>query len=182
MSKILFFGKEVRILFSIGDRIVYGSEGVFTVTEYTSSPVDKNDTRQFYILRPVHGPVGNIIITPMGNDKVKMRAVMTREEALKFVDSIPSIPTLTVEREKNRRDIYRQSMSAASCKEFISIIKTVAERKAEYAKLKKRVSESDNEYEKKAKFCLYGELSIALDIPVDEVDAYIAEKLSAVNA
>ncbi len=169
-------------MFSIGEKIVYGSEGVFTVSEYTSSPVDKNDTRQFYVLRPVHGPIGNVIITPVGNDKVKMRAIMSHDEAIAFVDSMPSIETITVEREKNRREVYRQALSVASCEVFVSIIKTVMERRAELAKVKKRVSESDNDYEKKAKFCLYGELSASLEIPIEEVDAFIEERLSTISA
>lgn len=169
-------------MFSIGDKIVYGSEGVYTVTEYTSSPIDKNDTRRFYVLRPVHGPAGNVIITPVGNDKVKMRTVMTRDEALAFIDKIPSIPTLSVEKEKNRREVYRQALANGSSEEFVSIIKTVAERKAELLKLKKRPSESDNDYEKKAKFCFHGELSTSLGIPLDEIENFIKEKLCSQTA
>ena len=169
-------------MFSIGDKIVYGSEGVYTVTEYTSSPIDKNDTRQFYVLRPVHGPAGNVIITPVGNDKVKMRTVMTRDEALAFIDKIPSIPTLSVEKEKNRRDVYRRALANGSSEEFVSIIKTIAERKEELLKLKKRPSESDNDYEKKAKFCFHGELSTSLDIPLEEIEKFIKEKLCSQTA
>ncbi|MBE6646014.1 MAG: hypothetical protein E7611_00040 [Ruminococcaceae bacterium] len=167
-------------MFSIGDCIVYGSEGVYTVSEYTSSPIDKNDTRQFYVLRPVHGPAGNVIITPVGNDKVKMRAVMSREEALAFIDRMPEIPTLTVEREKNRREVYRQALANASGDEFVKIIKTVMERREELLKAKKRLSESDNDYEKKAKFCLHGELSISLGIPIDQMDEFIKNRLSSI--
>ncbi len=166
-------------MFSIGDKIMYGSEGVFTVAEYTSSPIDKNDTRQFYVLRPVHGPSGNVIITPVGNENVKMRAVMSRSEALALIDKIPDIPLLTVENEKKRRDTYRKALTSATCEELISIIKTVALRKEELLRNKKRISESDNDYEMKARFCFYGELSISLDIPLDSIEAFIKERLSA---
>lgn len=165
-------------MFSIGDNIIYGSEGVYTVTEFTTSPIDKNDTRQFYVLRPVHGPVGNVIITPVGNDKVKMRAVMSREDALDLIDKIPSLPTLTVEKEKNRREVYRVALAEASPEKFVGIIKTVMERRAEMLKLKKRLSESDNDYEKKAKYCLNGELAVSLGMRFDEVDSFIEERLS----
>lgn len=166
-------------MFSIGDKIIYGSDGVFTVSEYTSSPIDKNDTRQFYVLIPVHGPTGNIIMTPVDNERAKMRPVMSRDEALTFIDSMPTVEVLTVEREKNRRDIYRQTLELASAKAMISIIKTVALRREELAKVKKRPSESDNDYEKKAKHCLYGELSIALNIPVNDVEKFIEYRLES---
>lgn len=166
-------------MFSIGDKIIYGSDGVFTVSEYTSSPIDKNDTRQFYVLRPVHGPTGNIIMTPVDNERAKMRQVMSREEALAFIDSMPNIEVLTVEREKNRRETYRKALEIASAISMVSIIKTVAERREELAKVKKRPSESDNDYEKKAKHCLYGELSIALEIPMGDVERFIECRLES---
>ena len=169
-------------MFSIGDKIIYGSEGVYTVKEFTTSPIDKTDTRQFYVLCPVHGPAGNVIITPVGNDKVKMRPVMSRDEALSFIDRIPEIPILTVEKEKNRREVYRQTLANATGDDFVSIIKTVMERREIFLKAKKRLSESDNDYERKAKFCLNGELASSLDIPIDEVDSFIRERLASVSA
>jgi len=169
-------------LFSIGDKIIYGSDGVFTVSEYASSPIDKNDTRQFYVLRPIHGPVGNIIMTPVDNDKAKIRPVMSREEALAFIDAMPSVEILTVDREKDRRDTYRKALEVASAEAMISIIKTVIRRREELAKVKKRPSESDNDYEKKAKHCLYGELSVALDIPIADVERFIECRLESVAA
>ena len=167
-------------MFSLGDKIIYGSDGVFTVSEITSSPIDKNDTRQFYVLRPVHGPAGNIIMTPVDNEKAKMRPVMSREDAMAFIDSLHSIEVLVVEREKNRREIYRKTLELASVESLVSIIKTVQMRRIELAKIKKRPSESDNDYEKKAKHCLYGELSIALNIPIGEVEKFIEYRLESV--
>ena len=167
-------------MFSLGDKIVYGSDGVFTVSEYASSPIDKNDTRQYYVLRPVHGPAGNIIMTPVDNERAKMRPVMSREEALKLIDAMPSVEILAVEREKNRRDIYRAALDAANAESLIKIIKTVAMRREELAKIKKRPSESDNDYEKKAKHCLYGEISVALEIPIADVERFIECRLESV--
>lgn len=165
-------------MYSIGEKIIYGSEGVFTVHDYSASPVDKNDTRKFYILHPIHGPAGNIIYTPVDNSNVKMRTVMSREEAIELIDSIPSIPLLTVEREKNRRETYRLALATASVDKYVSIIKTVMARRAEMLENKKRLSESDSDYEKKAKFCLHGELAIALDMPFESVEEYIKDRLT----
>lgn len=164
-------------MFAIGDKIIYGSDGVFVVSEYANSPIDKNDKRQFYILKPAHGPEGNVIYTPVDNDKISMRPIMTKEEALHFIEQIPSVGVITVEREKNRREKYREVMHDAHGLEYVSIIKTVYMRREEFMKQKKRLPESDNEYERKAKICLYGELSLALDIPLSEVESFITERI-----
>ena len=168
----------MHYLFSIGDKIIYGFEGVFTVKEFTASPIDKNDTRQFYVLSPAHGPAGNIIITPIDNGRGIMRSIMSRDEALDLIDRIPEIPTLTVENEKRRRDVYRQALQSATCDSLIAIIKTVGERRELLAKAKKRISESDNDYERLAKLCIYGELAEVLEIPFDTVEGFISERLS----
>ena len=168
-------------MFSIGEKIVYGSEGVYFVAEYTTSPVDKNDTRQYYLLRPVYGPQGNIIITPVDNVNVKMRAVMDRAHAESFIESIPKIEILTVDREKNRREMYKNTLSCARCEDFIAIIKTVHVRREEFLRAKKRLAESDNDYEKKSKFCLYGELATALEIEFAEVERMIEEIIAPLD-
>ncbi len=165
-------------MFTIGEKIVYGSEGVYFVAEYTTSPIDKNDARQFYVLKPVHGPAGNVILTPVDNINVKMRKVMDKQSALDFIEKIPSIEVLTVEREKNRRELYRATLLRGQCEDYVAIIKTVHVRREEFLKAKKHLAESDNDYEKKSKFCLYGELSVSLDIPFDEVEHKIEELLA----
>lgn len=172
---------QVSELFEIGERIIYGSEGVFTVLEYSSSPVDKTDGRIFYVLRSTFGGESSIIYTPVDNPKVIMRRVMTREQALSFIERIPSILPLTVETEKQRRDVYRDVIGQADSEGYVSLIKTVRDRREQYAKQKKRISDTDADYEKKAKYCLYGELSSALDIPVSEVERYIGERISALE-
>ena len=169
-------------MFSIGDKIIYGSEGVYLITEYTTSPIDKNDKRQFYLLSPMHGPAGNVIITPVDNDKVNMRLVMSRDEALTFIDSIPEISILTVEREKSRREIYKATLASGQGSDLISIIKTVRERREICIQQKKRLSDSDSDYEKKAKFCLYGELAVALGITFDCVEEFIKKRLDDQSA
>lgn len=168
-------------MFAIGDKIVYGAEGVYVVAGYSESPVDKKDTRKFYVLTPTYGPEGNLIYTPVDNDRVMMRPIMTREEAEAFIERMPQIGVITVEKEKYRRERYREVMKNAGGDEYVSIIKTVYLRRVEFLKQKKRLPESDTEYERKAKFCLLGELSSALDIPLAEVEQFITERIRAVD-
>ena len=164
-------------MFALGEKIMYGTEGVYLVSEYTDSPVDKNDDRKFYVLKPVYGPQGNLIYTPVDNDKVAMRPIMCKEDALALIDRISEIPILEVERERNRREIYKDAMISADCRGYVSIIKTVYQRREELMRMKKRLSEADTDYEKKARFCLFGELSEVLGIPMDEVEKLIYDKL-----
>ena len=167
-------------MFNIGEIIVYGTEGVFCVSDYARSPVDKHDERVFYILKPAFSGDCNVIYAPSENGTVRMRAVISREEAELFIESMPGIAALVVEQEKKRRQAYKDAMQSGELCVYASIIKAVKEKREDCIKHRKRLSESDNEYEKRAKFCLYGELAIALGIGFNEVEAYINQKNSAV--
>ncbi len=165
-------------MFNVGDRIVYGAEGVFFVSDLASSPLDKNDTRIFYVLRPLFGRADSLIYTPAEGSKISMRAVMTKEEADMLLERLPEIGEVTVEREKNRRECYRDAMKDALAENYIRIIRSVLRRRGEFLRQKKRLPEADVEYEKRAKNCLYGELSVALELPFEQIEALVSEKMT----
>lgn len=165
-------------MFAIGDMIVYGSDGVYTVCEYTKSPIDKGDLRIFYILKPLMGADGNRVITPSEGGATAMRPVMGREEAQALIEKIPEIGIIKVENERTRRDVYRSVMTAGGGENMVSMIKTVRERRKLFAQMKRRLSETDTDFESRAKHCLYSELSVALDIPYREVESHIIDKLA----
>lgn len=164
-------------MFSIGEKIVYGYDGVFSISEYTTSPIDKNDGRVFYVLRPVFGAENNIIVTPSEGGVTSIRAVISREEALSLLDRIKEIPEVVVERERARRDIYRSVMGGCRGENFVSIIKTVRHRREEFLAQKRRLSETDTDFESRARKCLFCELATALEISIADAEKLVLEKL-----
>lgn len=166
-------------MFNIGDIIVYGNSGVYSVTEYCKSPVDKNDTRTFYLLTPLYESASNIIMTPCDNERVSMRRLITKDEAYSIIDKIPYISELVVEYEKNRRDKYKEALSSGDLEEYVKIIKSVHTRREITKITKKRLSETDTEYEKRAKYCLYSEFASVFDIPFSSVEEFINQRIAA---
>ncbi len=59
------------------------------------------------------------------------------------------------------------------CEDLVQLIKTVYTKKKVLEKSGKKTGKTDQTYMKRAKQLLYEELSIALDIPVADVEAYI---------
>ena len=170
--------KGSDFVFNIGDKIIYGFEGVFVVSEYTDSPLDKNDKRVFYVLRPVNGSTGNKIVTPADGSSVPVRAVMGSDEAAALLKMIPEISEVAVLNERLRREEYRKVMTRGRSEDFVSIIKTVRRRRIEFMAQKRRLSETDTDFESRAKNCLLTELSISLGITYAEADKLVAEKLA----
>ena len=162
-------------MFNIGDSVIYENQGVYTVKEITKSPVDKTDDRLFYVLIPVHEPACNVIVTPVGGQRV--RAVITKERANEIIGKIPELSVLTVENERNRRDVYKAALGGLNLEDYVRIIKTVYARREELAKVKKRISETDADYEKRAKHGLYSEFAVVFDIPITDVEQMIADRI-----
>ena len=170
--------KGSDLVFAIGDRVVYGYEGVFCVSEYTTSPIDKNDERVFYILRPAFGSGNNMIVTPSEGGVTSIRAVITKEQAEALLAKICEIEEVEVDKERNRRDVYREVMGSCCAEACVSIIKTVRHRRRDFLAQKRRLSETDTDFESRARHCLFSELAAALEISISEAEQAVMLKLN----
>ena len=164
-------------MFEIGEFIVYGTSGICRVEEICSSPYDKKDTRTYYLLIPVHNPMGSTIYTPVDNDRVPMRRLMTREEIDSLIEAMPRIELVQVPAEKQRREIYRTTIGALRPEGYVSVMKTVHRRREELAAARKHFPVSDMEYGRLARHLLYTECAHVLGVTEDGVEAYISDKL-----
>lgn len=164
-------------MFAVGEFVIYGINGVYSVTEIRSSPIDKNDTRSFYALKPLRGGDGSKAFVPVESDAVYLRPVMTREDAERFVgEELPRAEILTVTNERERKNLYRSAIGDHTPLSCARIIRTVAHRRRQLAGTSRRLPDTDAEYEREAKNNLFGELSVSLGIPFEEVEEYILER------
>ena len=168
-------------MFEIGEHIVYGTSGICRVEEICRSPYDKNDTRTFYLLIPIHNPMGSTIYTPVDNDRVPMRRLMTREEIDALITLMPEIEPVQVPVEKQRREIYRTTLFALRPEGYVSVMKTVNRRREELTAARKHFPVSDMEYGRLARHLLYSECAHVLGIEEGDVEGYIERRLAAVK-
>ncbi|MBR6726655.1 MAG: CarD family transcriptional regulator [Clostridia bacterium] len=164
-------------MFQIGDHIVYGINGICRVAEIGPSPYDKSDPRTYYLLIPVNNPMSSTIYTPVDNDRVPMRRLMTREEIDTLMAAIPEIELLTVPVEKQRREIYRTVIGELRPEGYVQVIKTVRRRRADLTAAHKHFPVTDLEYGRLAQHLLASECAHVLGRSEAEVDAYITECL-----
>ncbi len=164
-------------MFEVGEHIVYGINGICRVEEICASPYDATDTRTYYLLVPVHNPMGSTIYTPVNNERVPMRRLMTAEEIHALIDAMPEIETLTVPAEKQRREIYRTTIGELKPEGYVSVIKTVYRRREELTAARKHFPVSDLEYGRLAKHLLYSECAHVLGLEEDSIESYIEERI-----
>lgn len=164
-------------MFNIGELIIYGSSGVCKVTEITKMSLKgMHDGRLYYVLQPYYQKTGKIF-TPVDNEKVIMRQLISKEEAKALIDDIPNIESLWIANDKQREETYKKCIRSHECKEYVKIIKTLYMRKQERIAQGKKITATDERYFRQAEDNLYEELSIPLGIPKEEMSDYIAKRI-----
>ena len=164
-------------MFKIGEHIIYGTNGICRVADVCPSPYDKTDTRTFYLLIPVNNPMSSTIYTPVDNERVPMRRLMTREQIECLVAAMPEIELLQVPVEKQRREIYRAAIHQLRPEGYVSVIKTVNRRRRELAAAHKHFPVTDLEYGRLARQLLCSECAHVLGLSQEAADAYVLSAL-----
>ena len=162
-------------MFSVGDKIIYGENGVCTVESIgplsmAGAPKDK----LYYYLSPLIG--SGTYFAPVDSGAY-MRPVMSRAEAEALIDAMPGIqPAICNHNRFNHVDtFYKNLFKQHSCEALVSIVKGLRSRMSD----RKTKSSRAEATMKRAKDILHGELSVALDIDVKDVEGYIASRLGA---
>ena len=164
-------------LFGKGEYIVYGTTGVCQVKDITSMSMDERQQEKLYYSLEPMGVRGSRIMTPVEGNKSIMRPVLSRDEAYHLIDGIQDVDELWITDDKQREMKYKEALKTCDCRQWIGMIKTLYVRKKDRMSRGKRLTEVDERYFRKAKENLYRELSIPLEIPAEEVEKFIAERM-----
>lgn len=160
-------------MYSVGDRIVYGENGVCTVLNIaplSSGGADRE--KLYYHLAPLVG--SGTYFTPVDSGAF-MRPVISREEAEALIAAIPGIePAICNDSRFNHVDaFYKELFKLHTCEALVSIVKGL---RARIAGRKTRSSRAEATM-RRARDMLHGELAVALEIDISDVEQYIAERI-----
>lgn len=168
-------------MFSINDYVIYGCNGVCKVLDIGIPDLILADKkRQYYTLQQVYGN-NSTIYTPIDNDKVLMRKVLSKKDATDLINNILSIETLDADDDKMLEEKYKEVMHKYTCSEWIKIIKTSYLRKEDRLAVGKKSKTADDKYLQMAEDYLYGELAIALNIEKNQVKNFIIQQIENIN-
>ncbi|MDD7740884.1 MAG: CarD family transcriptional regulator [Fusicatenibacter sp.] len=168
-------------MFEVGEYIVYGATGICKVEDITTMDMaGVPRDRLYYVLSPCRQKESRIF-TPVDNQKTVMRQVISREEALQLIDSMPQIEELWIPNEKMREELYKEALRSCNCREWVRIIKTLYTRKKKREGAGKKMPSTDERYFRSAEENLYSELAIPLEISPSEVGKYIKKRLDEVS-
>ena len=164
-------------MYSVNDKIHYGSSGVCVIQEIATLRFGRTRER-YYVLKPVNQNA-SMIYVPVENEQLvsKMRPVLSREEVHALIRTIPEVQTAWVEDVQERKSTFDEMLKRHSCADLIVLIKTLNEHKQTRQSRGKSLHVSDEGYLREAQRLLYDEFADALEIPPSQVSAYIQEQL-----
>lgn len=165
-------------MYQIGDLIVYGGTGVCRVEGLEAQKQKGAEgARQYYVLKPLYQD-GTIRI-PV-DTKVFMRPVISRQEAERLIDAIPGI-NAEVYHDRNFAQLaahYQQALGSHECADLIELVMSIYAKKQYVESRKRKFGQVDARFMKRAENLLYGEFSVALGIPFEGVQEYIAQRVT----
>lgn len=160
-------------MFEVGDYIIYGNNGVCRVDAIgPMNMAGVSKERPYYTLIPIYEK-NSRLFTPVDNEKVIMRSVISKEEAYILLEEIKNIDYLWIQDEKRREESYKEAFRKCDCRELVKIIKTIYIHKEERKAEGKKLPASDDRYFQIAEESLYGELAISFDMDREKVKEFV---------
>lgn len=176
-QKIFKIGDVGKIMYKVGDLIMYSNYGVYKV-ESVGTPdifgIDK--CKLYYMLCSLY--CNEKIYTPIDTDMF-MRPVITYTEAQRLISLIPSINENVYHNRRMRvmEDYYQEFLQTHDCYDLLKLIKMVNTKKRLVVEQRKKLGQIDKRFMRIAEELLYGEFAVALGISKESVKGYIEEKV-----
>ncbi|MDR0651811.1 MAG: hypothetical protein LBG12_00750 [Synergistaceae bacterium] len=144
-------------MYEPGDHVICRSGGVWRVS--------KKEYDKIHLIEHESGVEKKL---PADSTEI-VRKIALKETILEAIERVAYIRTIQAPNNKARIMLYDEAMSKYDEIEWIKIIKTVYLRQKE-----KRLIPEEIAYAEKAKGYFHGEVSVLLEMPMQEVEKYIA--------
>lgn len=151
-------------MYSVGEYIVHPGQGVCRVEGFVSEPMEA------YCLLPIGMRHPTSIRFPVANAG-KLRRVLTRDEAEELIEEYPSMQVDNYTDRSNalEEQHFKQEIRTGTCRDAMRIVKTFTLRIAETRARNKKPPVAYERILKQASQRSLEELSVALDMSVDDV-------------
>ncbi len=163
---------------AIGATVLYGMDGVCTVTDITTRTFQK-ETLEYYVLTPVHDGRSTIYV-PTASEAalMKMRPILSADEIRAIIADLPqSACTDWITDENARRAHFKSILLSGDRREIIRMIKTIYLHGQEQKASGRKLHHADEVAMKDAEALLYDEFAYVLGIRPDEVLPFITQEL-----
>ena len=167
-------------MYSVNDMVLYGADGVCTIANIVEKPL-LGVTRLFYELHPVNRRDA-VLFLPTDNEKTmaKLRRVLTRDEIISAIHSMPEEKNIWIEKESIRKETYARIIKSGDHRKVIQLIKTLYEHREQLIDSGHKMHSADENFLKEAETVLYDEFAYVLKIDRKDVLPFIQTEMERV--
>lgn len=161
--------------------VVYKSAGVCRVLGQEAQSPDGETEIMYYKLKPVSDQNSTYYV-PVANAGDKLRRLLTKEEVLELIDSMPRSAgegDLWTDNRRERREIYTQILRGDDQYALVQMLSSLYFRKQSSEGAGKRLSSMDESAMKNAESLMLEEFGIVLELAPEDVRKFIDERVQS---
>ena len=154
-------------MYSIGEVVLYGSNGVCEITEITTKKIGK-DSIEYYVLKPVCSDSSTLFV-PTQNEMLvsRMRVVLSSDE-IKDILSQKTDNEIWIDNKAERCEKIKEIISGGDCMKLVELIRMHFHSKLQLKK-GRRLHITDERFLKEAEKMVCDEVSVVLHIDRNDV-------------
>lgn len=160
-------------MFNVGDLVVYGIHGVCRIAELQTQVVSRKKV-EYFVLEPISQTTSRFFVPSQNQVAVsKLRPILSKDDIEALLASGESHKDCWIEDENQRKQFYKEIIVSGDRGTLISMLRALNKHKHQQAETGKKFHISDANFMRDAEKVIYSEFSMVLNIPYDQVEAYI---------
>lgn len=167
-------------MFQINDCIIYGCNGACSIIDVRNEKDYYGVMKEHYVLQPVYLKTSTIM-TPVDNEKVIMRGILTLGEAEELICNLDQSEIPWIDNDKVRNREYRELQKSCVSTNWIQLVRTIYTKKQEKISEGKKLSQADEIIIQGVEKLLFGELAISMKTEVDTIKKMVLKKIDQLN-
>ena len=171
-------------MFAVGDKVVHSEFGICRVTNIGIYHLPGQQPENYYILTPFmddgHGTTYYVAVSR----SECLREPLRPDQICSMIDAMPDVSPLKLESAGNRaqdmenaKAAYRDLMNSGEIQDWVVLLKTIYTKGKQLSVQHKKISEFESLARETGERLLYGEIAGVMDIPVSQVEQFIAKRL-----
>jgi CarD family transcriptional regulator len=154
-----------------GDLIVYSAHGVCQIDDICEKSFS-GEVRTYLVIHPLEDP--NLTINvPAEQQKDAALPIMSRDEAEQILQSFHRPGVRWIDNRNQRNQIYQEMIHSGDRRQIAQVVNTLMKKKDETERAGKKFGLTDQKLLTSVQKILFQELSIALQLPLEDVEQII---------
>ena len=154
------------MMFSVGQNVLYGTNGVCVVDDITEKKIGKV-SMEYYVLKPLATDSSTLFVPTHNEELVKrIRDILNKDSIDSILANLPDIGEWN-ENKQERSDDFKSIIVDGDCVELIRMIRLIHAHSNDLAENGRHLHMSDERFLKEAEKMVSEEISLVLDVDRD---------------